>query len=104
MTTAMFETFHPGFLFIFVGLFAALSDAKPRRMILAIGPLLALLGMCRLSLGVDLAFPFLPDFTLRYLFVDPLSFIFGVIFCLLGAIGGIYSCHNKSDRDRKSVV
>lgn len=92
----MFETFHPGFLFIFVGLFAALSDAKPRRMILAIGPLLALLGMCRLSLGVDLAFPFLPDFTLRYLFVDPLSFIFGVIFCLLGAIGGIYSCHNKS--------
>ena len=92
----MFETFHPGFLFIFVGLFAALSDAKPRRMILAIGPLLALLGMCRLSLGVDLAFPFLPDFTLRYLFVDPLSFIFGVIFCILGAIGGIYSCHNKS--------
>lgn len=92
----MFETFHPGFLFIFVGLFAALSDAKPRRMILAMGPLLALLGMCRLSLGVDLAFPFLPDFTLRYLFVDPLSFIFGVIFCLLGAIGGIYSCHNKS--------
>lgn len=92
----MFETFHPGFLFIFVGLFAALSDAKPRRMLLAIGPLLALLGMCRLSLGVDLAFPFLPDFTLRYLFVDPLSFIFGVIFCILGAIGGIYSCHNKS--------
>ncbi|MGP1470772.1 MAG: Na(+)/H(+) antiporter subunit D [Schwartzia sp. (in: firmicutes)] len=92
----MFENFHPGFLFFFVGLFAAFSDAKPRRLILAAGPLLAVFSMCRLSLGTDLAFSFLPDFTLRYLLVDPLSFIFGVTFCILGAIGGIYSCHNKS--------
>ena len=96
VTTTMFENFHPGILFILVGLFAALCDAKPRRMILACCPVLALLSLCQIPLGTDLAFPFLGDFTLRYLFVDPLSFIFGIIFCILGIIGGIYSCHNKS--------
>ena len=96
VTTTMFENFHPGILFILVGLFAALCDAKPRRMILACCPVLALLSLCQIPLETDLAFPFLGDFTLRYLFVDPLSFIFGIIFCILGIIGGIYSCHNKS--------
>ena len=96
VTTTMFENFHPGILFILVGLFAALCDAKPRRMILACCPVLALLSLCQIPLETDLAFPFLGDFTLRYLFVDPLSFIFGIIFCILGIIGGIYSCHNKN--------
>lgn len=92
----MFENFHPGFTFILIGMFAALCDVKPRRMILACCPVLALVSMVNIRMGTDLSFQVLNDYTLHYLFVDPLSFIFGIIFCILGIIGGIYSCHNKS--------
>ena len=92
----MFENFHPGIIFILVGFLAALCAPKERRMILACCPVLALLGMLHIAPGTDLTFKFLADYTIHYLYVDSLSWVFAVIFCVFGLIGGIYSCHNKS--------
>ncbi len=88
--------FHPGLIFIFVGMLAALCQSTGRRMILACCPVLALVSICNQTMGTDLSFQFVNDFTLHYLFVDPLSWVFTAIFCVFGVIGGIYSCHNKS--------
>lgn len=92
----MLENVHPGLIFILVGLFAGLCGEKGRKMILACCPFIAVGSMLSISVGTDLSFTFLSDYTIRYLYVDKLSWIFGAIFCILGAVGGIYSCHNKS--------
>ena len=92
----MLVNVHPGLIFILVGFFASLCGEKARKMILACCPFLAVGSMLNISLGTDLSFTFLSDYTIHYLYVDKLSWIFGAIFCILGAVGAIYSCHNKS--------
>ena len=92
----MFENFHPGFIFFLVGLFACMGMPKMRKMILACGPFLALVAAFNLAPGTEKTFPFLADWTSHFLYVDKLSWIFTFIFCIMGVIGGIFSCHNKS--------
>lgn len=92
----MLNNFHPGVVLILVGALAALSPKIIRKMILACGPFLALLAMLNLSVGTAASFPFLEDYSLQYMYVDPLSWIFGFIFCIMAVIGGIYACHNEN--------
>ena len=92
----MFENFHPGFIFFLVGLFACVGSDKLRRMILACGPFLALIAIMDISPGTVKEFAFLEDWTSHYMYVDKLSWIFAFIFCIMGCIGGVYSCHNRS--------
>ena len=96
MTTKMFEHFHPGFIFFLVGLFACVGSEKLRKMILACGPFLALIAIFNLPLGLEQNFTFLQDWTSHYMYVDKLSWVFGLVFCIMGCIGGVFSCHNKS--------
>lgn len=92
----MFNNFHPGFIFLLVGLFAAMGNNKTRKMILACGPFLALIASFNLHIGFTDAFHFLPDWESHYIYVDHLSWIFVLIFAIMGAIGGVFSCHNRS--------
>lgn len=92
----MFENFHPGFIFFLVGMFACVGSYKLRKMILACGPFLALIAVFDLAPGMVKDFAFLPDWTSHYLYVDKLSWVFVLIFCIMGCIGGVFSCHNKS--------
>lgn len=92
----MFENFHPGFIFFLVGMFACVGSYKLRKMILACGPFLALIAVFNLTPGTVKDFVFLADWTSHYLYVDKLSWVFALIFCIMGCIGGVFSCHNKS--------
>lgn len=92
----MFENFHPGFIFFLVGMFACVGSYKLRKMILACGPFLALVAVFNLAPGTVKEFIFLPDWTSHYLYADKLSWVFTLIFCIMGCIGGVFSCHNKS--------
>lgn len=92
----MFEHFHPGFIFFLIGLFACVGSDKLRKMILACGPFLALIAIFNLPLGIDREFTFLADWTSRFMLVDKLSWVFTLVFCIMGCIGGVFSCHNKS--------
>ena len=92
----MFENFHPGFIFFLVGMFACVGSYKLRKMILACGPFLALIAVFDLAPGMVKDFAFLPDWPSHYLYVDKLSWVFVLIFCIMGCIGGVFSCHNKS--------
>lgn len=92
----MLENFHPGFIFFLVGMFACVGSYKLRKMILACGPFLALIAVFNLTPGTVKDFVFLADWTSHYLYVDKLSWVFALIFCIMGCIGGVFSCHNKS--------
>ena len=87
----MFENFHPGFIFFLVGLFACVGSDKLRKMILACGPFLALVAIFNLPLGLEQNFTFLQDWTSHYMYVDKLSWVFGLVFCIMGCIGGVFS-------------
>lgn len=87
---------HPGLILILVGIVAALVPTAVRKFVLMIGPLFALAAMISLPNQTDLTMSFIMDLTLHPLRADRLSWVFGLIFSMMAAIGGIYSAHNKS--------
>lgn len=87
---------HPGFILLLVGILAALVPTSLRKPVLAGGPILALISMIMLPNDVTVHMPFIMDLTLTPVAVDKLSWVFGLIFSMMAAIGGIYSAHNKS--------
>lgn len=87
---------HPGLILIATGIIAALLPKNYRKFALAGGPILALVAMFALSMEATWEIPFINDLSLHLLQVDRLSWIFGLIFSIMAAIGGIYSMHNKS--------
>lgn len=95
--TVMIETWHPGLILILVGLIAAIVPKTIRKPVLAIGPLAALLAALSMPIGTDLSIElFGTGYTLDYLHVDGLSYVFCMIFSIMACIGGIYSCHNEN--------
>lgn len=93
----MIETWHPGLILILVGLIAAIVPKTIRKPVLAIGPLAALLAALSMPIGTDLSIElFGTGYTLDYLHVDGLSYVFCMIFSIMACIGGIYSCHNEN--------
>ena len=107
----MSDVWHPGILLILVGLIAAAVPKVLRRIVLAVGPFLALAAALTMPVGTDQSFEFLgTGYMLQYLHVDGLSYVFCMIFSMMACIGGIYSCHNENRMeafcsiDRKSVV
>lgn len=97
MEAKMMSNFlHPGLILILVGFVALIVPKVIRKYVLAFGPIAALAAFFQLRLGVDQSFVFMNDFTLGYLHVDGLSYVFGMIFAMMAVIGGIYSCHNEN--------
>lgn len=87
---------HPGLILILTGIVAAVVPKAFRRVILVAGPAAALVSMFMLGNGVTWTVPFINDYDLYLLHVDKLSWVFGLIFCMMAFIGGVYSAHNKS--------
>ena len=88
--------FHPGLILIATGFIAAIVPKNVRKFILAGGPLVALAAMFSLSYGTEWVVPFINGIDLHLVQVDRLNWVFGLIFSMMAAIGGIYSMHNKS--------
>ena len=87
---------HPGIILMLMGFIAAIVPKALRRVVLVLGPVLALGAMLTLPVGTDLSTTFMNDYTLHYLYVDKLAYIFGFVFAVIALIGGIYSCHNEN--------
>lgn len=88
---------HPGLILLLVGFLALLAPKPLRRFVIGIGPLAALAAFCQLRLGTDLTVSFSDNtYILHYLHVDELSWLFGLVFCMIAAIGGIYAMHNDN--------
>ena len=87
---------HPGIILMLMGLVAAFVPKALRRVVLVLGPVLALGAMLALPVGTDLSTTFMYDYKLGYLYVDKLAYIFGFVFAVIALIGGIYSCHNEN--------
>lgn len=87
---------HPGLILIATGVIAAIVPKSLRKYVLAGGPLVALAAMFSLSYGAEWTIPFINDIQLHVISVDRLNWVFGLIFSMMAAIGGIYSMHNKS--------
>lgn len=88
---------HPGLILLAVGLLAMLAPKPLRKIILGFGPLAALAAFFQLQMGTDLTVSFNGGARLlHYLYVDPLSWFFGLAFCLIAVLGGIYSMHNEN--------
>lgn len=94
--TKMFELNHPGFVFFLVGLFASMGTPKLRKMILSCGPFVALFALFNLKVGTVENLPVLQDWVSHYMYVDNLSWIFVCIFSIMGVLGGIFACNNRS--------
>ncbi len=92
----MIMNVHPAFILIAIGILAAMAPKVMRKMILSCGPVLAILAMFGLSQGTDMKFAFLNDYTMYYLHVDALSWIFGFIFCIMAFTGGVFACNNDN--------
>lgn len=87
---------HPGLVLIATGVIAAIVPKSLRKYVLAGGPLVALAAMFSLSYGTEWIVPFINGIDLHLIQVDRLNWVFGLIFSMMAAIGGIYSMHNKS--------
>lgn len=87
---------HPGIILMLMGFIAAIVPKALRRVVLVLGPVLALGAMLTLPVGTDLSTTFMDDYTLHYLYVDKLAYIFGFVFAVIALIGGIYACHNEN--------
>ena len=87
---------HPGLILMAMGLVAAIVPKTVRKAVLALGPILALVAMVSLPIGTDLSVGFINNYTLGYLYVDKLSYLFGFVFAVIALIGGIYACHNEN--------
>lgn len=92
----MSSMLHPGLLLILVGFIAMIVPKALRKIVLAIGPLAALIAVFQLPVGTDLNCKVMDAYTIGYLYVDKLSYVFAMIFAMMAAIGGIYSCHNEN--------
>ncbi len=87
---------HPGLILIATGFIAAIVPKSLRKFVLAGGPLVALATMLALPYGAEWVMPFINGIDLHIMNVDRLNWVFGLIFSMMAAIGGIYSMHNKS--------
>ena len=88
---------HPGLILLAVGILALLSPKALRRYIIGLGPLAVLPVFFQLQLGSDAVIKFSGgSYTLHYLHIDPLSWLFGLVFCMIAVIGGIYAMHNEN--------
>lgn len=66
-----------------------------RRYLLVAAPLAAAAVFSKLQLGAEAVAGFgAGTYNLHYLYVDELNWLFGLVFCMISVIGGIYSMHN----------
>ena len=83
---------HPALVLFSAALLVGLTRGRLRQFVLVAGTLLALLSVYRLVPDASWSYE-LSSYQLQLLRVDPLSKLFGLIFCLIAAIGTVYALH-----------
>lgn len=94
---------HPGFILMITGLLALVLPQKMRKWIAAAGPFAALLAMFLLDRDAELTYRFTSSITMELLHIDTLAWAFGMIFCIIACIIGIYS-FDAEDRKEKCAA
>jgi len=90
----MIEGLNPGFILIFGALLVPITSGVVRSFVILALPVLAFTQLYYLGLGTWGHYEFL-GLTIEMTRIDPLSRIFGTIFCIASLIGMIYSLHVK---------
>ena len=88
--------FHPGLILIVTGLLALILPEQIRKWAAAAGPFVALAVMIGLDGDASLTYRFTQSITMDLLHVDTLAWAFGMIFCVIACIAGIYSFDAKT--------
>jgi multicomponent Na+:H+ antiporter subunit D len=90
----MIEGLNPGFILIFGALLIPITSGVVRSFVTLALPVLAFIQLYYLGLGTWGHYEFL-GLSIEMTRIDPLSRIFGTIFCIASLIGMIYSLHVK---------
>ena len=85
------HSLHPGLILILTGLLAFALPQRARQIVSLAGPVLALGALLLLDAGSVMEFHFAGGITMELLHVDMLAKAFGLIFCIIAVIAGIYS-------------
>lgn len=86
--------FHPGIILL-IGAFLALISRPQviRKVIMVMAPTLALISLLGINVGTDFILEFINGMELIPLKVDRLSWIFGLVFCIIALIANVYALH-----------
>ncbi len=97
------HSLHPGLILIVTGLLAFVLPQKVRQIVSLAGPVLALWAVWMLNAGSVMEFHFAGGITMELLHADILAKAFGLIFCIIAVIAGIYS-FDAVDRGEKAAA
>lgn len=90
----MMSNMHPGIVLLVAAFIAVLLPQMLRRAMLIIGPLAAGFVFFQLQPGTDMSLQLLDSYEFQYFHADNLSMLFGLGFCVLALISGIFTFHN----------
>jgi multicomponent Na+:H+ antiporter subunit D len=96
--------FNPGFLIVLAALLIPLLPQKPRRLYMALLPLLSFLWLRQFEVGDYGSIQILGEYTLTTFRVDRLSLVFAYVFHLALFLGTLYSLHLKDTVQQVSAV
>ena len=94
---------HPAVVLFSTALLVGLTRGRLRQLVLVAGTLLALVSVARLVPEASWTYE-LPSYRLELLRVDPLSQLFGLIFCLITAIGSVYALHAQRGGEHATTL
>ncbi len=97
------HSLHPGLILILTGILVFVLPQKARKLTALAGPVLALWSVLQLSANSVMKFEFFGGITMDLLHVDMLAKAFGLIFCVIAVLAGIYSFDAK-DRGEKAAA
>ena len=89
------NSWHPGLILMATGLAVLVLPERLRRWTAFFGPLAALAAMLSLEFSASLSYRFTADITLELLRVDSLSWLFGLVFCVIAVLAGLYSLRTE---------
>ena len=97
------HSLHPGLILIVTGILAFVLPQKMRQIAALAGPVFALWAVWMLEPGSGIEFAFTRGITMELLHVDMLAKAFGLIFCIIALLAGIYS-FDAADKSEKAAA
>ena len=94
---------HPALVLFAAAVLVGLTRGRLRQLVLVAGTLLALVSVARLVPEANWTYD-LSSYRLELLHVDPLSQLFGLIFCLITVIGSVYALHAQRGGEHAATL
>ncbi len=98
------DNLHPGLILILTGILTLAVPEKAGKLTALIGAAVSAAAMLSLDVSAAISFCFTSDITMELLRVDPLSRLFGLIFCVIALLSGIYSFENQKRGERSAAL